>query len=112
MNTMQYKGYTAVVHFSDEDDILWGTLVGLRDSISFEGDSVASLRKDFQDAVDDYLDSCDEWGKTPDKPPSGNIRARIAPAVHGAALDAAALAHKPFNQWLESLIARECGVTL
>lgn len=53
--TFQYKGYVGNVEFSEEDDIFYGKVLGIRSLISYEGESVTELLADFHDAVDDYL---------------------------------------------------------
>ncbi len=71
-----------------------------------------SFRSDSCDLIDDYLETCAEMGKAPDKPASGNIGARISPIAHGAGLAAAEREGKSFNQWLEALIVEKTGVAL
>ena len=110
--SMEYKGYTASISFDAKARLFIGQLAGIRDCILFQGSNADELLQDFQGAVDEYLQTCAEMGKAPDKPASGNIMARIAPIVHGAAIAAAERAGRPLNQWLEALIARECGVAL
>ena len=39
-NTMQYKGYSAIVHYSAEDECLVGRIAGINDIVGFHGDSV------------------------------------------------------------------------
>ena len=44
---MTYKGYTAKVEFDDEDMIFYGEVIGIRDVVTFEGDSVKEIEKAF-----------------------------------------------------------------
>ncbi len=99
MNTMTFKGYTARIEFDDRDNILVGRLLGIRDLISFHADNIPELRAAFEEAVDDYLETCAKIGKSPERPASGKIMLRVAPEVHGAALLAAQAAGKSLNQW-------------
>ena len=55
MNTMSHRGYTARVEYDERDNILVGRLLGIRSIISFHGQTVAELRSEFEQAVDDYL---------------------------------------------------------
>ena len=111
--SLEYKGYAAgPISFDDEAGLFIGSVAGIRDGLVFQGATAEELRNDFRDLIDEYLETCAEMGKAPDKPASGSVMARIAPVVHGAALASAERAGKPLNQWLEALIARECGVTL
>lgn len=53
MGTMKYKGYTGSVDYSEEDNCLYGEVLGKsKDFISYEGKDVDSLRKDFEETVD------------------------------------------------------------
>ena len=57
-NYLEYKGFYGTVEYSSDDDVLYGKVIGLDHSlISYEGRSLIELKKDFHDAVDDYLDS-------------------------------------------------------
>lgn len=68
MNTMIYRGYAAQIAYSDEDDCFVGRLAGIRDVIGFHGESVTKLRAAFEDAVDDYRETCARLGREPQKP--------------------------------------------
>ncbi len=106
MNTMTFKGYTARIEFDDRDNILVGRLLGIRDLISFHADNIPELRAAFEEAVDDYLETCAKIGKSPERPASGKIMLRVAPEVHGAALLAAQAAGKSLNQWAAEALSK------
>jgi predicted HicB family RNase H-like nuclease len=72
--------------------------------ISFHGDTVAQLRREFEHAVRDYLSDCKERGLPPEKPVSGKVLLRLPPEVHGAALVAARAAGKSLNQWATEVL--------
>lgn len=59
-NTIQYKGYVGSVEFSEEDEIFYGKVMGVRSLISYEGENEKELLNDFHNAVDDYLKTCVE----------------------------------------------------
>lgn len=79
---MKYKGYTGVVEFDEEAGVLFGRVIGLRDLITFEGESVAEVTRAFHDSVDVYLELCAERGEGPEKPFSGQFVLRIDPQLH------------------------------
>ena len=81
-NTLQYKGYNGSVEFSAEDRIFHGTVLGIRDSISYGGGDVATLEDNFRNAVDEYLEFCASEGKTPDTPYKGTFNVRLARDLH------------------------------
>ena len=99
MNTMTYKGHTARVDFDDAEGIFSGRLLGISDVVGFHADNVPELRAAFEDAVDDYVETCARIGKQPEKPASGKLMLRIPPDVHRAALVAAESAGTSLNQW-------------
>ena len=81
-NVMEHKGYCGTVEYSDIDKVLFGKVVGVRSLISYEGDSIHTLRKDFEGAVDDYLDMCSENNEKPEKPFKGSFNVRIGSDLH------------------------------
>ncbi|ANK83642.1 MAG: antitoxin HicB [Rhizobiales bacterium NRL2] len=101
---MSYKGYSARIEYDDQDEIFFGRLAGIRDSVSFHADTVGDLKAAFHDAVDDYLETCARIGKTPQKPYSGRMMFRVAPETHRRAALAAELAGKSLNQWAEDVL--------
>mgnify|MGYP003382499836 CR=1 FL=1 len=106
MSSMNYKGYTARVEFSEDDGVFWGKVLGLpaSTSISFEGETVAKLRQDFHNAVDFYVADCAKTGKEALKPASGKLMLRVAPEVHSAALIAAQANGMSLNQWAAKVL--------
>jgi predicted HicB family RNase H-like nuclease len=104
MNTMTTQGYTARVDFDDRDDIFVGRVLGVRDIISFHGETVDQLREEFELALRDYLADCEERGISPDRPSSGKLLLCMPPEVHGKALVAAQAAGKSLNQWATEIL--------
>lgn len=105
MNAMTYKGYTARVEFDPRDNIFWGKVLGIIDSITFEGETVADLTQDFHNAIDHYLKDSEATGRPAQKPASGKLMLRVPPEVHGSALIAAQAAGKSLNQWAAEVLA-------
>jgi predicted HicB family RNase H-like nuclease len=107
---IEYKGYIGRVEFDDEAGIFHGEVINTRDVITFQGESVAELKKAFRESVDDYLAFCKERGEEPDKPFSGQFVTRIPPDLHRQVNLAASLAGKSLNAWvadqLKAAVAR------
>lgn len=110
MNIMTYKGYKARVEFDERDNILVGRLLGIQDIVSFHADNVAALRAAFEEAVDDYLETCAKVGKTAEKPVSGKLMLRVPQEVHAGALIAAQAAGKSLNQWAAEVLRQAAHV--
>jgi predicted HicB family RNase H-like nuclease len=79
---MTYKGYSAYVEFDDEAGTFHGEVLDTKDVITFQGSSVAELRRAFKDSVDDYIEFCKKRGEEPDKPFSGKFVLRIPKELH------------------------------
>lgn len=109
---MEYKGYYAIVQFDDAAGIFHGDIIGTQDTITFQGETVAELRKAFHDAIDDYLAVCAELGHEPSKPYSGYIEIRIAPDMHRFADEAACKVGQTLEQWLAETVERAAEETL
>jgi predicted HicB family RNase H-like nuclease len=108
-NTMTAKGYTALVSYDDDDGIFVGQIAGIRDGVTFHGDSVEALKAAFEEAVDDYLETCAKVGKEPQRAYSGQVMFRIDPEIHRRAALAAEVAGKSLNQFAEEALARAAG---
>ncbi len=106
MNTMTYHGYAASIEYSEVDRCFVGRIIGIRDIIGFHGDSVDKLRTAFEEAVDDYLETCKKIGQTPNKPYSGKLMLRVPPEVHAAVATAAGLSGKSINQWAAEKLSK------
>jgi predicted HicB family RNase H-like nuclease len=99
-NTMRYKGYTAIVHFSAEDECLVGHIAGINDVVGFHGDSVGEVRKAFAESVDFYLTSCAKMRHEPNKPYSGRVTLRLPPDLHAKLVVRAEMNGTSLNNWL------------
>ena len=111
MNTMEYKGFAARVEYSEADGCIIGHVAGIRDVIGFHGESVAELRAAFEDAVDDYLATCEKLGRDPNKPYSGQFRLRLAPERHARAAMLAEAKGKSLNAWVSEVIEKNVSIT-
>ncbi len=105
MKPMRHKGYPARIEYSDEDGCFIGRVAGIRDIITFHGNSVSEVREAFEEAVEFYLDSCDKRGEVPNKPYSGKLLLRIDPEVHAAVAEAAELGGVSINQWVREKLS-------
>jgi predicted HicB family RNase H-like nuclease len=113
MGIMKYKGYTRSVDYSEEDNCLYGKVLGMsKDSITYEGQDVNELHKDFEGAIDDYLASCVAHGVKPEKLYSGNLNVRLTPEIHSRLSVLAQQAGTTINGYIRQTLAKATGVTL
>lgn len=99
-----YKDYVGSVHYCAEDEVFYGKIEGIIDSISFEGNSVVELKAAFEEAVEDYIEPCQLNNKEPEKIYKGSFNIRIRPELHKQAAQKALLEGKSLNQFIEDAI--------
>lgn len=102
---IKYKEYIGSVHYSSEDEVFYGKLVGIDDLISFEGNSVKELKTAFIEAVDDYQELCKETGKPFYKAYKGSFNVRIRPELHRRAAIKSTELGMSLNQFVEKAIS-------
>jgi predicted HicB family RNase H-like nuclease len=103
-NYLHYKEYIGSVEFSEEDAVFHGTVIGIKDLISFEGDSVSAITEDFHHAVDEYLDFCREREKEPETPFAGSFNVIIGADLHRKAALIANANGLSLNAFVENAI--------
>jgi predicted HicB family RNase H-like nuclease len=108
---MEHKGYIGKVEFDDDAGIFHGEVVDTRDVITFQGTSVAELKKAFRESVEDYLAFCASRGEEPDRPFSGQFVTRIPPELHRQVNLAASMVGKSLNAWVTEQLKAAVGRT-
>lgn len=104
---MKYKGYMGKVEFDDEAKVLHGEVVGLRDVVTFQADSVEAIEPAFRDSVDDYLAFCAERGEEPERPFSGQFVVRTDSELHRVLNMLAQVLGKSLNSLVVEFLHRE-----
>jgi len=110
-NMMEYKGYYSNPRYSAEDNVFWGKIDGIDDSISFEGTSVNELQAAFAEAVEDYLDTCKRHGMIPKAPFPGRLEVSIPPDLHKKIAAFAANRDVSLNHVIEAALKRYFAAT-
>ena len=110
MNIMTFKGFSARVEYSDDDDCFVGHIAGIQDIVGFHGDSVKELKAAFKEAVDDYLATCKKLGRATQKPYSGKILLRLDPSLHAKVAIMAEAQGKSLNAWAQEIFKHASSV--
>lgn len=103
-NMLSYKGYFGSIEVSVEDNVLHGKIQCVNDVVTYEAETPGGLKAAFEEAVDDYLDTCKQLGKSPDKPMSGTFNVRIGPELHKKAFLAAIAVNTSLNDYVRKAI--------
>lgn len=109
-NIMEYKGYIGSVEFSEQDEIFYGKVMGIRSLISYEGSTAADLIKDFHDAVDDYLMICAENNTKPEIAYKGSFNVRFKPEIHKKAVIYAVSHGESLNSFVEEAVKDKLSI--
>ena len=106
---MKYKGYTGAVIYDEDAKIFHGEVIGTRDVITFQGESVDEIESAFRDSINDYLEFCVSRNVQPDKSFAGKFILRVPVDLHRKLYLNAAREGKSLNVWvvnrLEQLIS-------
>lgn len=79
---LNHKGYSGSIEIDLQQDCLFGQLLFINDAIVYQGENLPELKETFKKAVDEYLETCAEIGRKPDKQFSGSFNVRIDPMTH------------------------------
>lgn len=85
MPTLEYKGYQGSAEVDLESNIIVGKILFINDLVTYQAKSVDKIKKEFCDAVDDYIETCKEIGKEPQQSYSGVFNVRVGQEIHRAA---------------------------
>ncbi len=79
---IEYKGYIGEFGI-DEDVGLYGRVIGLQHTyLTFQGNTAAELKADFEDMIDEYIDLCKKRNVEPEKPYKGSFNVRVGTELH------------------------------
>ena len=65
-NVLKHKDFLGSIEYSPEDGVLFGKILGIDDLVSYDGTSITEIKQAFEEAVDDYFETCAEIGKKPE----------------------------------------------
>ena len=82
MKTMTYKGYTAEIIYSDEDDCFVGHLINIDAIVGFHGDTDEELRDALENMVELYIETLEEPENPPQKQNADSFWARLRQVLH------------------------------
>ena len=99
-----HRGYSGSIEVSIEDRCLYGKILFISDLISYEGNDVNELENSFKEAVDDYIEACEEKGTSPEVPFKGSFNIRIGEELHQRAAVAAKKSGLSLNEFVKNAV--------
>ncbi len=103
-NMLKYKGFYGSVSHSIEDEVVHGKIECINDLVTYEAETIAELKVAFEEAVEDYLETCKMIGKEPEKPMSGSFNIRIGSELHKKAYLESKSLNLSLNEYVKSAV--------
>lgn len=97
---IKYKGYIGKVTYDSNLKVFHGDVIGVKHVITFEGRDAEEIESSFKDAIDDYLEMCEEEGIKPERTFSGKFLLRLSPDLHEKLVYEATLHNKSLNEYV------------
>lgn len=97
---MHYRGYYGSVHLEETELVLYGNVEFIRALVTYEANDARGLMKAFQDAVDDYLETCQRLSIEPEQPFKGSLNVRLGSTLHRQVALAAEHHHLSINKFI------------
>jgi predicted HicB family RNase H-like nuclease len=85
MDILKYKEFEGTAELDMARHVCRGKLLFIDDLVTYESDSPGGLQREFESAVDDYIQTCMVIGKEPQRPFRGLFNVRVSPNLHRAA---------------------------
>jgi len=86
VDILKYKDYEGTAELDMTRGVCRGKILFIKDLVTYEADTPSNLQNEFEAAVNDYLETCSELGREPQKPLKGQFNVRVPPNYHKAAI--------------------------
>ncbi len=106
-NWIKHKDYLGSVEFDIKNGILYGSILFINDIVTYEGITLDELTSAFKESVVDYLQTCEELGREPQKAHSGSLNIRIGEETHRNAAMLAYRGGKKLNEFIKEAIVEK-----
>lgn len=106
-NTIEYNGYIGSIEYSAEDKCFFGKVEMIDDLVTFEASHAEELEINFQNAVDEYIETCKYLDREPQKVYKGVFNVRIDPELHKKLYQEALKAGMSLNAFVQKILKKE-----
>jgi predicted HicB family RNase H-like nuclease len=85
VDILKYKDYEGTAELDMIRGVCRGKILFINDLVTYEAALPSKLQKEFEAAVDDYIETCAALGREPQKSLKGQFNVRIPQSLHKAA---------------------------
>ena len=110
-NKIEYNGYIGTVEYSQEDKCFFFFFKKKKDIVTFEDENAYDIENNFKNSVDEYLKTCEELGREPQKAFKGVFNVRTGSELHLAAVRNAHKMGVSLNSYIKNLIEKDTKVS-
>ncbi len=110
-NTIEYNGYIGSIEYSSEDKCFFGKLEMINDLVTFEANSADELETNFKYVVDEYIQTCKELGREPQKIFKGVFNVRLDSDLHQKVYKEALRAGMSLNAFIKSVLNQKVSMS-
>lgn len=82
MDILKYRGYEGTAELDVARGVCRGKILLIDDLVTYESSVIGQLQSEFEAAVEDYLETCKELGRSPQLPLKGQFNVRVPPSLH------------------------------
>ena len=85
MDILKFKDYEGSCEIDVDGEVCFGKILFINDLVSYEAETPKQLKKEFELAVEDYIETCKALGIEAKKPLKGQFNVRVSPELHKSA---------------------------
>jgi predicted HicB family RNase H-like nuclease len=82
MDILKYKGYEGTAELDMTRGVCRGKILLINDLVTYESSAISELQREFEAAVDDYIETCSALGREPQIALKGQFNVRVTPKLH------------------------------
>ena len=111
LNTIEYNGYIGTIEYSQGDKCFFGKIDMINDLITFEAQNATEFEENFKNVVDEYLQTCKELNREPQKAFKGVFNVRTGAQLHRLAVQNALKMGISLNSYIKNLIEKDTKIS-
>jgi predicted HicB family RNase H-like nuclease len=95
---LKYKEFEGSAELDMARNVCRGKILYIDDVVTYESKLIGGLQKQFEDAVDDYIETCNQIGKLAQKSCRGQFNVRVGSELHREATRRSVLENISLNE--------------